>query len=526
MIRIYHARILTMQEDQEIFDGEIWISDHKIQYVGPENKEEAAKITWERQIDAKGNLIMPGFKNAHTHSAMTFLRSHADDMPLLSWLNDQVFPYEAKLTPDDIYHLSKLAIMEYLTSGITANADMYLTPDTMIQASEDCGFRTTVIGAVNDFTQSVKEVENWYEKYHKEDGLTSYELGFHAEYTTKREILEGISELSKKYHAPIYTHNSESASEVAQCVERTGMTPTVYMEQLGLFEYGGGLYHCVHMSEEDLDVVKRHQISVITNPASNLKLASGIAPIEEMLKRNIDLAIGTDGPASNNCLDMFREMFLVTALAKYRENDASAVDATEVLKMATTGGAKAMNLSDCDVLVKGKQADLIMIDLHQPNMQPIHNIRKNLVYSGSRHRNIKLNVNVAPFSYNYMYSSQKGIDMDLKRHGFKEKDNAAELPDDVNKYRNSQSQIGSKVEANMTFNINRNVSWTSRFYYFTDYHRITGEFENTFNLQISRFFSTRINLHLRYDDGVAKNEDFDSYLQINELLSFGFNYKW
>ena len=143
-----------------------------------------------------------------------------------------------------------------------------------------------------------------------------------------------------------------------------------------------------------------------------------------------------------------------------------------------------------------------------------------------RHRNIKLNVNVAPFSYNYMYSSQKGIDMDLKRHGFKEKDNAAELPDDVNKYRNSQSQIGSKVEANMTFNINRNVSWTSRFYYFTDYHRITGEFENTFNLQISRFFSTRINLHLRYDDGVAKNEDFDSYLQINELLSFGFNYKW
>jgi len=208
MIRIYHARILTMQEDQEIFDGEIWISDHKIQYVGPENKEEAAKIAWERQIDAKGNLIMPGFKNAHTHSAMTFLRSHADDMPLLSWLNDQVFPYEAKLTPDDIYHLSKLAIMEYLTSGITANADMYLTPDTMIQASEDCGFRTTVIGAVNDFTQSVKEVENWYEKYHKEDGLTSYELGFHAEYTTKREILEGISELSKKYHAPIYTHRS------------------------------------------------------------------------------------------------------------------------------------------------------------------------------------------------------------------------------------------------------------------------------------------------------------------------------
>ena len=189
MIRIYHARILTMEEDQDIFDGEIWISGTKIQYAGPEKKEEAAKITWDREINAKGNLIMPGFKNAHTHSAMTFLRSHADDMPLLSWLNDQVFPYEAKLTPEDIYHLSKLAIMEYLTSGITANADMYLTPDTMIEASRDCGYRTTVIGAVNNFTQSVELLDEWYKKYHKKENLINFELGFHAEYTTKKEIL-------------------------------------------------------------------------------------------------------------------------------------------------------------------------------------------------------------------------------------------------------------------------------------------------------------------------------------------------
>lgn len=389
MIRIYNARILTMEDDKEIFNGEIWISGTKIDYIGPENKEGADKISWERQIDAKRNLIMPGFKNAHTHSAMTFLRSHADDMPLLSWLNDQVFPYEAKLTPDDIYHLSKLAILEYLTSGITANADMYLTPDTMIEASRDCGYRTTVIGAVNNFTQSVELLDEWYKKYHKKENLINFELGFHAEYTTSKEILEGIADLAKKYHAPVYTHNSESESEVAQCVERTGMTPTVYMDKLGVFNYGGGFYHCVHMTQEDLDIVKEHDISVITNPASNLKLASGIAPINEMLKQGINLAIGTDGPASNNCLDMFREMFLVTALAKYRENDASAVDAIKVLKMATTGGAKAMNLPECDVLAKGKEADLIMINLNQPNMQPIHNIRKNLVYSGSK-QNVKM----------------------------------------------------------------------------------------------------------------------------------------
>lgn len=389
MIRIYHAKILTMEKGREPFDGEIWIDGAKIKYVGKEAEKEAAKITWKRQIDAKGNLILPGFKNAHTHSAMTFLRSHADDLPLLSWLNEQVFPYEARLTPEDIYDLSKLAIMEYLTSGITANCDMYLTPDTIAQASIDCGYRTVIAGAVNDFTQSVEQLEQWYKKWNQEGSLVSFELGFHAEYTNQRKTLEGVADLSKKYHAPVYTHNSETRSEVQQCVERTGMTPTAYMDALGLFEHGGGLYHCVHMTEEDLEILKAKEMSVITNPASNLKLASGIAPIHRMMEKEISLAIGTDGPASNNCLDMFREMFLVTALAKYREGDAGVVDGEEVLRMATVGGARAMNLTECDILAEGKQADIIMIDLWQPNMRPIHHLQKNLVYSGSK-QNIKM----------------------------------------------------------------------------------------------------------------------------------------
>lgn len=389
MIRIYHAKILTMEKGREPFDGEIWIDGAKIKYVGKEAEKEAAKITWKRQIDAKGNLILPGFKNAHTHSAMTFLRSHADDLPLLSWLNEQVFPYEARLTPEDIYDLSKLAIMEYLTSGITANCDMYLTPDTIAQASIDCGYRTVIAGAVNDFTQSVEQLEQWYKKWNQEGSLVSFELGFHAEYTNQRKTLEGVADLSKKYHAPVYTHNSETRSEVQQCVERIGMTPTAYMDALGLFEHGGGLYHCVHMTEEDLEILKAKEMSVITNPASNLKLASGIAPIHRMMEKEISLAIGTDGPASNNCLDMFREMFLVTALAKYREGDAGVVDGEEVLRMATVGGARAMNLTECDILAEGKQADIIMIDLWQPNMRPIHHLQKNLVYSGSK-QNIRM----------------------------------------------------------------------------------------------------------------------------------------
>ena len=144
MIRIYNARILTMEEGKDVFEGEIWIEGNQISYVGTENREKAGEISWERQIDVGGNLVMPGFKDAHTHSGMTFLRSRADDLPLLSWLNEQVFPYDAKLTRDDIYILSKLAIMEYLTSGITANFDMYLTPDSIAQASMDCGFRTVI----------------------------------------------------------------------------------------------------------------------------------------------------------------------------------------------------------------------------------------------------------------------------------------------------------------------------------------------------------------------------------------------
>ncbi len=172
-------------------------------------------------------------------------------------------------------------------------------------------------------------------------------------------------------------------------MERYGVTPTVLFDQLGLLEYGGGGFHCVHMTEQDLEICRDKKIWVVTNPASNVKLASGIAPIQKMLDKGIGLAIGTDGPASNNCLDMFREMFLVTALQKFQEEDAAAMDAMEVLRMATVGGAHAMCLPECDTLAAGKYADLIMIDLQQPNMQPLNHIAKNLVYSGSK-QNVKL----------------------------------------------------------------------------------------------------------------------------------------
>lgn len=393
-IRIYNARILTMEEGRPLFAGEIHVVGNRIAYVGNVLSKEELRgkygdIAWDREINADGNVIMPGFKNAHTHSAMTFLRSYADDLPLLDWLNEQVFPMEAKLTGEDIYHLSKLAIMEYLTSGITANFDMYLTPDTIAKASQDCGFRTVMVGTFNNFAQSIEELEEYYNRYHDLEELVTFQLGFHAEYTNSRENLEKLAALCHKYQAPISAHSSESASEVEGCIQRYGMTPTALFDKLGMFDYGGSYYHCIHMTDEDLDLMAQKGIYAVTNPASNLKLASGIARIEDMLAKGVKVAIGTDGPASNNCLDMFREMFLVTGLAKVRGNNAAAVDACEVLKMATVNGAHAMGLTDADVLAEGKFADLIMIDLYQPNMQPLNHIVKNIVYSGSK-QNVKM----------------------------------------------------------------------------------------------------------------------------------------
>ena len=412
-IRLYHARILTMEKDRPVFPGEIWVKDGRIQGVteyGAENggrndnglwnripgkagEAGGQEESWDMQIDCRDNLLMPGFKNAHTHSAMTFLRSYADDMPLQNWLQEKVFPFAAKLTKEDIYHLARLAILEYLTSGITSIFEMYISPEAVGTACMDMGMRCVLTSGLNNFTSSIEQMEEEYLKWNRENSLVSYRLGFHAEYTCSRELLERVARLADKYHAPVYTHLAETRREVEECRFKYGMTPPMFLDKTGIFEYGGGGYHCVHMTDEDMEMFRRHGLYVITNPASNMKLASGIAPVAEYERRNIPVAIGTDGPASNNCLDMFREMFLVTGLSKLREEDAASLDAAKVLEMATVNGARAMGLEDSDVLAEGKNADLIMIDMRQPNMQPVHNIPKNLVYSGSKSNVIMTMIN-------------------------------------------------------------------------------------------------------------------------------------
>ncbi|MCD8115727.1 MAG: amidohydrolase [Oscillospiraceae bacterium] len=376
MIRFYNGRVL---EGSTITENEVWVEGDHISYVGPAKPDAPA---FDRQIDLKGDLLMPSFKNAHTHSGMTFLRSLADDLPLQDWLTQQIFPQEAKLNAERLGAFTKVAMLEYLANGITACFDMYYYTEEFTRIAAEWGFQVVLC-------ESLSAGDNWeriyanYEKYNHMSPLISYQLGFHAEYTGSLDMFKYVAQAAHDLKAPVWCHNSETASEVQGCVQRYGVTPTQLFENCGLYDYGGGGYHCVWMTDDDLDIFARRGLYAVLNPCSNGKLASGVAPLRRMVDKGVKLAIGTDGPASNNALDFFREMYLVNILAKLEEKDAAAGDPALILDAATAGGARAMGLHDCDSIAPGRQADMIVIDLHRPNMQPVNNILKNLIYSGN-----------------------------------------------------------------------------------------------------------------------------------------------
>lgn len=390
MIRFYNCRVMPLKNNSvQIINAEVWTDNDKIKFVGVPAKEQLEGAAFEREIDLKGNLLMPAFKNAHTHTAMTFLRSFADDLPLQEWLFDRVFPMEDKLNEEYVYHLTKLGILEYLTSGISAGFDMYFFKDSYAKACEEIGFRSVLCGAVSGGEESIVQLEDEYKRFTDKSPLIGFMPGFHAEYTADIELIKAVGEFANKYKTPVAMHNSETEKEVRECVEKYGLTPTALFEREGIYNYGGAGFHCVHMSDEDLAIFKKRGVYAVHCPGSNVKLASGIAPITKMQDMGINLALGTDGPASNNALDMFREMHLMTVLQKIRDNNAAACPADTALLSATVGGARAMGLKDCDCIAEGKQADVIVIDLNRPNMQPLNNIAKNVVYSGSK-ENVRL----------------------------------------------------------------------------------------------------------------------------------------
>ena len=375
-IRFYNARILTMS-DNTVLEGELWTADKKIEYIG---QSKPSDKPFDREIDCKGNLLMPGLKNAHTHSAMTFSRSLADDYSLHDWLYKAIFPREAKLTLEHIYWFTKLAYAEYLAGGITACFDMYPKRIESARAAVETGFRYVSVDDANDFG-GMDLLEENYNKFNSYDPLVSYIYGFHAEYTTCEDNLKKVAALAHKYEAPVFVHISETKAEVEGCKERYGVTPAVLFDKLGIYDFGGGGFHCVWFTDEDRELFKKKGLWSVFNACSNLKLASGIAPVYKFINEDMKIAIGTDGAGSNNSLSMFREMYLDTVLSNVLTDNAAAVDPFKILKAGTSGGALCMGLTDCDVLAPGKKADIIMIDMDKPSMQPENNIVRNIVYS-------------------------------------------------------------------------------------------------------------------------------------------------
>lgn len=379
--KFHNAKIL--RKDFSVTNGGLCVKDDTIMCVFEGDKcDSGHDCVFDKEIDCKGNLLIPGFKNAHTHSAMTFLRSRADDLPLQEWLHEQVFPQEAKLTAEHIHWFTKLAILEYVSGGTTAAFDMYFEPEAVASAARDTGFRITMCGSVNNFGTTPQVMLDFYNKYKKSHELVDYKLGFHAEYTNSIENLKELARISAEYRAPIYTHMSETKAEHDGCYERYGQSPTALFTEVGLWEHGGGVFHAVHVDANDMNIMAEKKIWAVSNPGSNLKLASGIAPLSKMQETGVNIALGTDGAASNNALSMFREMFFACTLQKHFMNDAAACPALNALEWAVCSSARAFGLDDCDCLEPGKKADIVMLDLDRPSMRPHNNIVKNIVYSG------------------------------------------------------------------------------------------------------------------------------------------------
>ena len=394
--------------DDKIINGDLVVDNNFIAYLG---NDSSSFGPFDRVIDCKQNLLMPGFKNAHAHSAMVFLRGKADDVTLQDWLFNIVFPREEKLQPSDIYHLNKVAYLEYISSGITACFDHYYYPLEGAKAAKEIGMRTLLLATFDAKYMRGEALDKNYHYFNDdEDNIVKYSIGFHAEYTTDDVLLQGTKEIINKLKCPFFTHISETKKEVEECVARHGKTPAKFISDEGLFKYGGGGYHCVHLTDEEVQIFKNNGLIVVSCPGSNLKLASGIAPLTYYYNEGITIALGTDGPASNNSLDMFKEMYLAATLQKVTNNDPKGIPAFEILKMATVNGAKAMGLDKADVLAVGKYADIIMIDLYKPNMQPINNIVTNLVYAGSKDNVILTMINGQILYENGQYFLKENID--------------------------------------------------------------------------------------------------------------------
>ena len=362
---------------------QIGINGSTIAYVGTD------PVEGRTVLEGRDHLAVPGWVNAHTHVAMTLFRSYADDMALMDWLQNRIWPLEAKLDGRAVYWGSLLGIAEMIRTGTTCFADMYFFMEETAKAAADSGIRAVLSrgltgNSAEDGAARLEENTELYKNWHgAQDGRITVMLGPHAPYTCSPDYLESVIARSRELGAEIHMHLSETAGEVTDCREKYGKSPIALMESLGMFDGGTLAAHCVHVDEEDMDILARHGVRVAHNPQSNLKLTSGIAPVARMLQKGITVGLGTDGASSNNNLDMLEEVRLAAMLAKVQSGDPKAVPASQALAMGTWMGAKAVGLSGVGKLEVGQKADIVLYNMDSPAWYPRHDRTSLLVYAAS-----------------------------------------------------------------------------------------------------------------------------------------------
>lgn len=343
----------------------------------------------ERVIDCRDKLIIPGFVNTHTHAAMTLFRSYADDMMLMDWLQKKIWPAEENLTADDVYWGTQLAIAEMLKTGTTCFADMYFYMPEVAKAVAESGIRAVLArgmaGVAPTANQALAESENFYNEWHNAaNGRITVMLGPHAPYTCPPDFIKKVTALAAKLGAQIHIHLSETAGEVADCQKQYGKSPIALMNELGIFDHGVLAAHCVHLSPEDIAIMKEKQVRVAHNPGSNMKLASGVAPVPDMLTAGICVGLGTDGAASNNNSDMLEELRLAALLHKVHRLDPLAIPAKTAVDMATLQGAAALGLDTITgKLATSYKADITIFDMQEPHWHPRHDSLSLLTYAAN-----------------------------------------------------------------------------------------------------------------------------------------------
>lgn len=387
---IFNGTVLTMDPPgTRIKNGAVAVRGDRITWVGPAAETPICPAA--RQLDARGGIILPGLVNTHTHAAMTLFRGIADDLPLMTWLNDHIFPAEAKLTEEKVYWGALLACAEMILSGTTCFCDMYLFEGAVARAARDAGMRAVVGEVLFDFPsphygsldQGFSYTAGLAEKW-KGDPLVSIAVEPHSPYLCAPSLLRRAHQLATDLNLPLVIHVSETRNEVEEIQKRYGMTPVEHLGALGVLSPRLLACHCVVLSEKDKALLKAHDVKVAHNPESNMKLASGIAPVPDLLDRGICVGLGTDGCASNNNLDMFREMDTAAKLHKVHTLDPTAMDAGKTLRMATIEGARALGLERVTgSLTPGKKADIIVIDTRKPHLVPLYRPESHLVYAVS-----------------------------------------------------------------------------------------------------------------------------------------------